>query len=68
MSKGFNCECGKYHQFSVYVFAHTHVELTHTCDCGRKHMIFNLEVIDGETNEQDHKVRGRRKKRNSAGR
>jgi len=30
MSKGFNCECGKYHQFALYVFAHSHDRLIHT--------------------------------------
>jgi hypothetical protein len=66
MSKGFNCACGKYHAFDAYVLAHY---LIHTCrECGRKHTILNFEVIDGETDEQGDKVRGRSKKRDSAGR
>jgi hypothetical protein len=37
--KGFTCECGESHAFGVYVFAHWDEALTHTCDCGRKHVI-----------------------------
>lgn len=35
LPKGFNCHCGKYHQFSSYVYAHWKVRLRHVCeDCG----------------------------------
>jgi hypothetical protein len=70
MSKGFTCECGQYHAFPMYVFAHAHVPLVHTCKyCGRKHEMQNLEVwLIEEPNEQGNQVRGRRTKRNSAGR
>lgn len=41
LEKGFKCECGKYHEYPGYVFAHYDVELIHTCeDCGRKHLIY----------------------------
>lgn len=41
---GFTCStCDTFHEFSAYVYAHTHVELTHTCDqCGAQHSILNL--------------------------
>ena len=69
MSKGFNLACGKHHEFPLYVYAHSRVALVHTCgDCGRLHTILTFEVIDGETDEQGDKVRGRSKKRDSAGR
>jgi hypothetical protein len=46
MSKGFNCECGKHHEFTVWVFAHPKEILVHTCDqCGRRHQILQFEVI-----------------------
>ena len=39
MNKGYTCACGKYNEFSMYVFAHWHDLLTHACDCGRKNKI-----------------------------
>ena len=36
--KGFTCECGKFHDFGVYVMAHWSELLVHTCpECGRRH-------------------------------
>ena len=32
--KGYTCVCGKYHKFSSYVYAHTHVSLIYACGCG----------------------------------
>jgi len=38
--KGFVCSrCDKYHDFSMYVFAHWNQELEHKCDCGARHSI-----------------------------
>lgn len=39
MPKGFACECGKFHEFCAYVYAHWNIELVHTCTpgCGAKH-------------------------------
>lgn len=38
--KGFTCECGKFHEFGVWVFAHWYEDLVHTCpECGAKHDI-----------------------------
>jgi hypothetical protein len=39
MTKGFTCECGKYHEFGVWVVAHWREPLTHTCECGRVHHV-----------------------------
>lgn len=40
MPKGFTCECGLYHPFSAYVYAHWTQRLTHACPCGRKHLVY----------------------------
>jgi hypothetical protein len=45
LSKGYVCECGKYNQFSVWVHAHLHVEIRHTCECGRTNILLNKSVI-----------------------
>ena len=37
--KGYTCECGKFHEFPMYVHAHWDTELTNRCTCGRKHLI-----------------------------
>lgn len=45
LRKGFTCECGEKHLFSVWVFGHWHEELIHTCErCGAKHAIEEGEV------------------------
>jgi len=46
---GFTCECGKFIEFGAYVLAHWDIELTHTCDCGRKHTVESgsVTLIDG---------------------
>ncbi len=51
VSKGFNCsQCKKYHAYTGYVYAHTNIELTHTCDeCGAKHIIIDLNAYPEET-------------------
>lgn len=48
--KGFVCECGKRHDFVGYVYAHWDIELSHTCPCGRKHIIYSgiVWLMDGE--------------------
>lgn len=44
-ASGFTCtECKKWHMFGVYVAAHAHVELVHTCDCGAKHRVLDYVV------------------------
>lgn len=38
--KGFTCECGKEHEFSLYVYSHWDIQLVHSCEaCGREHTI-----------------------------
>jgi hypothetical protein len=40
---GFTCECGEFHEFSGYVYAHPNDLLTHTCPrCARKHQVRNF--------------------------
>ena len=47
--KGFNCsKCKKRHEYSPYVYAHTNIELVHTCDCGAKHIIIDLNATPEE--------------------
>lgn len=39
-ARSFKCsECGKNHQFTMYVLAHWGERLLHTCDCGAQHSI-----------------------------
>ena len=43
LAKGFTCKCGKYHAFSVYVYAHWQETLIYTCPkCGERY-----EVCEG---------------------
>lgn len=44
MSKGFNCECGKHHVYTSYIYVRPHEELIHTCSCRRKHVIVMFEA------------------------
>lgn len=40
LPKGFKCECGTFHEFTVYVYAHWTMPLTHdSCPCGRIHSV-----------------------------
>lgn len=55
MRKGYQCKCGMYHEFPGYVYAHWDDALTHTCSCGRGHLI--LKGITTEIKEvEDEKV------------
>jgi len=50
-TKGFFCtSCKKYHAYDGYVYAHTKIELTHTCTCGAKHIIIELNAYPKEIN------------------
>jgi hypothetical protein len=42
MKTGFKCECGTYHEFPGYVFAHWAEAIIHTCQCKRRH-----EIVEG---------------------
>jgi transcription elongation factor Elf1 len=46
LAKTFACRtCWKRHTFGVYVAAHTHITLNHTCDrCGAIHSILDYKV------------------------
>ena len=49
---GFICaKCGKRNEFGVYVAAHSHEQLTHTCDCKAVHRIRNYRVYRAKTNK-----------------
>jgi len=40
LAEGFTCECGEYHKYPAYVFAHWRTPLTHSCDkCQRQHTV-----------------------------
>lgn len=44
--KGIECDCGEYHLFDGYVYAHWPIELKFTCpECGKSCTIQNGEII-----------------------
>ena len=45
LEHGYVCKCGAYQVFSVWVYAHLDIEITHTCTCGRKNHLLNRGVI-----------------------
>jgi hypothetical protein len=48
-STGYNCVCcGARHTFTLYVLAHRFEHLTHRCDCGALH-----DIYDGEATLQE---------------
>ena len=53
LQKGFTCECGEFHEFCVYVYAHWYDELNFECKCGVTSYIDAGEVISSEKNEKD---------------
>lgn len=55
--KGFACTaCGKFHEFSFYVYAHTRDKLVHTCDCGARHTIVNLRASPEKTRAKTNRA------------
>ena len=49
MPTSYNCTCcGARHDFSMYVMAHRFEHLTHRCDCGALH-----DIYDGEATLHD---------------
>lgn len=45
---GHICECGKFHKWSAYVYAHYTEDIIHTCpNCGSMNMICNGRIIEG---------------------
>jgi len=56
--KGFTCECGKVHEFSLYVFAHCGETLTHKCEkCSREHEIWRGKVSPASESKPAKKVK-----------
>lgn len=49
--EGYTCMCGKFHKYPGYVYAHWTIELTHTCDCGKKWKIYEgcVEELEDES-------------------
>lgn len=45
--KGYHCPtCGTFHEFDAYVYAHTHMLLTHHCGtCGEDNVLRGTECI-----------------------
>lgn len=48
LPKGFKCECGKEHEFSVWVYAHWDDVVWNRCECGRQNTIQAGVVIKSE--------------------
>jgi len=47
--EGFDCTCGEFHKYPLYVYAHTGERLTFTCPkCGIKYIIFGLTATPAE--------------------
>lgn len=46
--KGYTCDCGKFHKFPSYVYAHWSEYLNHTCDCGNIN-----ELIQGYRTDEE---------------
>ncbi len=42
--KGVLCNCGKFHKFDGYYYAHSHYELTLKCECGNECTLRNGRV------------------------
>ena len=60
--EGFECQCGEYHKYPGYVFAHWDLRLTFTCKhCKRKYLILkglatkqkDALAADIETNKKE---------------
>ena len=47
LPSGYDCPvCDMSHTFASYVYAHTHVDLIHTCDdCGAKNLIRAMKLV-----------------------
>lgn len=44
--KGYTCACGKFHRYTAWVYAHAHINIQHTCKCGRVNIIHRYVVIE----------------------
>lgn len=53
--KGFACAtCGKFHEFSGWVYAHWRERLTHTCECGARYSICRGRAIQTKRGKKPH--------------
>lgn len=44
LPEGYTCpKCERENTYSSWVYAHTHEEIVHTCECGAKNIIYDLE-------------------------
>lgn len=50
---GYWCPCGKQNHFDAYVFAHTHVDLVFTCECGIK-VTLNFPSVREDSGDRRH--------------
>ncbi len=49
LAKGYSCECGAWHRFPAYVYAHWDIGVNHKCDsCGRENSLLKGAVIHSE--------------------
>ncbi len=48
LPKRFTCECGKFHEFSVWVYAHWDNVVWNRCECGRQNTIQCGKVVSSE--------------------
>lgn len=49
---GYTCDCGRYHKYPAYVYAHWSEQLTYTCDCGSKVSLQNGVATKRHSNEK----------------
>ena len=52
LKHGYRCKCGKWHIFPMYYFAHYAEEITHECDCGRKNILQNGNLVEEYANDK----------------
>lgn len=59
LTNGYICRCGRTHEYSSYVYAHTFVTLLHKCECGVKVEIDDLHATemarDTQANAEEEK-------------
>jgi len=46
--KPYKCPCGREHKFTAWAAAHMHIEIVHTCNCGRENVLKGGKVIRSE--------------------
>ncbi len=49
LPKGYKCpKCNRRNQFSLWVYAHAHEQIIHTCECGARNIIDDLKCVGTE--------------------